>query len=263
MRRSLICRRALCRTSCPGCCQLHASCQSCSICTCLSPCEAAQERESVRELFLQMQGHGATLHSHSCCLLPLLKAACCHTAVRTLLQGVACCLFFRGIRPRNLWLSGTVPSAHVGRTCSPCQPPELGGVVGLGDLMGHPGRAKSSCGQGGYESSSAARVAGIRLFGLQTSWRIVAERDPVVVQQVMHPVLIGRIPCAAVRVAGERLAESAVRVAASFMPFAKAAAGALACLRVRPRKRMSQSGSCSCRCRVMARRCTRVACCLC
>ena len=69
MRSSPSCRRTFGRISCPGCCQLHAFCQSCSGCTCLSPCETAQERQSVRELFLQMQGNfgGRVLQACSAC----------------------------------------------------------------------------------------------------------------------------------------------------------------------------------------------------
>ena len=57
----------------------------------------------------------------------------------------------------------------------------------------------------------------------------------------MHP-LVHRMPCHAVRVAGEHCAEPAFRVAASFMSLAKAAASALACSVVMPRRGTSQFG---------------------
>ena len=71
----------------------------------------------------------------------------------------------------------------------------------------------------------------------------------------------GHASCSAGQVVGECCAEPAFWVAPSFMPLARAAAGALACPRVRPRNGTSQFGSCSCRCRVMARRYSRVASC--
>ena len=65
----------------------------------------------------------------------------------------------------------------------------------------------------------------MKLLGLQTSCRIFAKRDPLVVKEVIH---LPRIPCAAVQVVGQRpCAEPAFGVAVCFVPLARAAAGIL------------------------------------
>ena len=101
----------------------------------------------------------------------------------------------------------------------------------------------------------------VELLGLQTSWDIFAKRDALVFKQVMRSVLVRRMPCAAVSVAGERGAVLAFHIAANLIHLARGAAGALAYLRVMPCKRMSQPERCSCRGRVMAQRGTRIASC--
>ena len=79
----------------------------------------------------------------------------------------------------------------------------------------------------------------VELLGLQSPWGSLAKGEPLVVQEVMHPP-VRRMPCDAVCVAGERCAEPAFRVAASFMPFAGAAASALGCSVVMPVNKTGQ-----------------------
>ena len=77
-----------------------------------------------------------------------------------------------------------------------------------------------------------AATAGILNY-VQNLWGVFAKPEPL--QEVMRKVPVSRMSCAAVRVADERCAEPAFRVAASFMPVAKASADVLACPCVMPR----------------------------